>query len=60
MNPEIIDESELKTIFVGEAVTVAGIMAAIVAVVMAVVIYKLFTSNKGTTTIPGGWKFTWN
>ena len=45
---------------VGEAVTTATIMAIMCAAVMIVVIYKLFFSNKGTATVPGGWKFTWN
>jgi len=52
--------AEEESIFVGEAITIGAIMAILTAAVMAVVIYKMFTSNKGTTTVPGGWKFTWN
>jgi len=57
---QLLSNDELKQIVVGEAVTVASVMAVVCAVVMAVVIYKLFTSTKGSTTVPGGWKFTWN
>ena len=44
----------------GEAVTVASVMAVLCAAVIAVVIYRLFMSSKGSATVPGGWKFTWN
>lgn len=54
-----LNEQELSTHFVGEGVTVATIMAIMCAALMAVVIYKLFLSSKGSTTIPGGWKITW-
>ena len=50
----------MANIYGGEAITVASVMAVLCAAVMAVVIYRLFMSKKGTTTIPGGWKFTWN
>ena len=50
---------ECKNITPGEAVTIASIMAMILAAVMAVVIYRLYRAGKGTVTIPGGWKFDW-
>ena len=27
--------------------------------IAAVIVYKIFLSKEGSTTIPGGWKFTW-
>lgn len=60
MNYRILSNDEMANIYGGEAITVASVMAVLCAAVMAVVIYRLFMSKKGTTTIPGGWKFTWN
>lgn len=51
---------ENEKIVAGQAITVAAILAVLVAAIVTVVVYKLFTSSKGTTTLPGGWKFTWN
>ena len=45
---------------VGEAITLTAVMAIVAVAVMAVVIYRLFRSNKGGVNVPGGWKFTWN
>ena len=44
----------------GEAVTLASVMAVAAIAIVAVVVYKLFLSKKGSAAIPGGWKFTWN
>lgn len=44
----------------GEAVTLASVMAIAAIAIVAVVVYKLFLSKKGSAAIPGGWKFTWN
>ncbi len=41
-------------------ITLAAVMAIVAIAVAAVVVYKLFMSKKGSTNIPGGWKFTWN
>lgn len=51
---------EMKTHAVGEAITVSAVMAIVCVAVMAVVVYRLFRSNKGGVTVPGGWKFSWN
>ncbi len=51
---------ECDEIVTGEAVALTAVMAVMAISLMAVVIYKLFTSKKGTTNVPGGWKFTWN
>ena len=55
-----LSQSELEKITVGEMITVAAVMAILTAAVMAVVLCKLWFSNKGSATVPGGWKFTWN
>jgi len=60
MNIKIMNEEELNDTKCGEAITVAAVMAILATAIVAVVIYKLYTSSKGSTTIPGGWKFTWN
>ena len=46
--------------YVGEAITVTAVMAILCVAIMAVVIYRLFRSSKGSATVPGGWKFSWN
>lgn len=50
---------ELKQIKGGE-ITIAAVMAVMVAAIVAVVIYRLFMSDKGSTTLPGGFKFSWD
>lgn len=60
MKYRVLSEKETSQISGGEAITVSAVMAVLCAAVMAVVIYRLFMSKKGTTTVPGGWKFTWN
>lgn len=58
---EYIDLSPLEAqkIRIGEAITLTTVLAIVAVAVIAVVIYKLFLSKKGTANI-GGWKFTWN
>ena len=54
-----LSEQELANTYVGEAITLTAVMAIMAAAVMAVVVYKLFISDKGNATVPGGWKFSW-
>ena len=54
-----LNEEELATTICGEAITLTAVMAVMAAAVMAVVVYKLFISSKGSANVPGGWKFTW-
>lgn len=58
---EYIDLSPLEAqkIRIGEAITLTTVLAIVAVAVIAVVIYKLFLSKKGTANV-GGWKFTWN
>lgn len=60
MKYDILNEQEMRNHEVGEALTVASVMAIAIIAVMAVVIFQLYRSKKGTAQIPGGWKFTWN
>ena len=59
MNFVVLTENETKNIKVGEAITLSAVLAVVATAVVAVVIYKLFLSKKGTAGF-GGWKFTWN
>lgn len=60
MKYHLMSESEMQNHQVGEAITLTAVMAIVAVAVMAVVIYRLFRSNKGGVNVPGGWKFTWN
>ena len=60
MNYQMMNEEELREEISGEAITLTAVMAILATAVMAVIVYRLFLSKKGTATVPGGWKFTWN
>lgn len=51
---------EEKMRMVGGELTIAAVMAAMAAAVAAVIIYRLFMSDKGGATLPGGFKFSWD
>ena len=53
-----LSQKDMKTIVTGE-VALATVMAICAIALMAVVIYKMFMSNEGASTVPGGWKFSW-
>ncbi len=55
-----MNEEELNSLVSGEAITLTAVLAVLATAVVSVIVYRLFMSRKGTTTIPGGWKFTWN
>lgn len=59
MSYVILSEEETKNIKVGAAISLTSVLAIVATAVIAVVVYKLFLSKKGTANI-GGWKFTWN
>ena len=60
MKYELLTEEELKTEVSGAAISLTAVMAILATAVIAVVVYKMFLSKKGTAQAPGGWKFTWN
>lgn len=53
-----LSKSETQKIVTGE-LTLATVMAICAIAIVAVVVYKMFMSNEGSSTVPGGWKFTW-
>ncbi len=54
-----LSEESLRKTVPGEALTLAAVLAIMAIAVVAVVCYKMFTSESGTTKLPGGWQFTW-
>ncbi len=59
MKMQKLSAEQLQNHRVGEGITLAAVMAVVAIAVMAVVVYKLFLSSKGSTSVPGGWKFSW-
>ncbi len=57
---EILSVREMESVTGGEIFTITAVMACLVAAVVAVICYRLFMSSSGSTTIPGGFKFTWS
>ncbi|OQC49725.1 MAG: hypothetical protein BWX57_00746 [Tenericutes bacterium ADurb.Bin024] len=55
----LLTNAEMATIKGGEPVTLAAVMTILVIAIVTVIVYKLFTSKAGSTTIPGGFKFEW-
>ena len=60
MKYQLLTEKEMQEQVRGEALTLTAVMAVLATAIIAVVVYRMFMSNKGSTTVPGGWKFTWN
>lgn len=54
----LLNESEMANIKGGE-LTLMAVMTVLVAAIVAVIIYRLFMSDKGSTSLPGGFKFSW-
>lgn len=54
-----MNQKEMETHFVGEAITLSAVMAIAAIAIIAVIVYKLFLSEKGSAAVPGGWKFSW-
>lgn len=54
-----LSDNELDSIRVGEAITLAAVLAILAASIITVVVYKLFTSSGSTVKLPGGYQFTW-
>ena len=59
MEYRLLTEEECKQIYVGEAISLTTVMAIAAIAVMAVIVYRLYVSSKGSAAIPGGWKFSW-
>ncbi len=54
-----LTDQELANVKVGEAITLASVMAVLSIAITAVVVYKLFSKGTGEVTLPGGYKFEW-
>ena len=59
MQIEFLSKEETSKYYVGEAISLTAVMAIAAIAVMAVIVYRLFMSGKGSAAIPGGWKFSW-
>ena len=57
---KILNDQELDLIKGGEPLTLATVLAVLATAIVAVIVYRLFMSEEVSTTLPGGWKFTWN
>ncbi|MDO5330205.1 MAG: hypothetical protein Q4F15_02065 [Bacillota bacterium] len=55
-----LTQEELRSINPGEAITLTAVMAILAIAVMAVVVYRMFKSDKGMMKLPGGYQFSWN
>ena len=53
-----LSEEEAQKIQTGE-VTLTAVLAICAIAIVAVVVYKMFMSSEGSTSVPGGWKFSW-
>lgn len=59
--------SDLKTLSIdrmkmetgGEVLTLTSVMAVLAIALVAVICYRIFTSSKGSTMLPDGFKFDW-
>lgn len=60
MNCVKLNENELNTSRVGEALTLATVFIVFTTVILSVVAYRLFISNGGKISLPGGYKFEWS
>lgn len=54
-----LSPKDMRTIVTGE-VALTAVMAVCAIALVAVIMYKMFMSEKGSTSVPGGWKFSWN
>lgn len=53
-----LTNQECKQVVTGE-ITLTAVMAICAIAIVAVVVYRMFMSKEGSSSIPGGWKFTW-
>ena len=60
MNGRELTLVEREAICPGEALALTAIMAVLAISIIAVVVYRLLKSTKGSAKVPGGWTFTWN
>ena len=55
-----LQENELDNTYVGaDPITLTAVLTILATAIIVVLVYKIFKSNEGKTTIPGGWSFQW-
>ena len=54
-----LDLSFQQNTYPGEALTLAIVMTYMAISLVAIVVWKLYTSGEGKISIPGGFKFEW-
>jgi len=59
MNGRPLTVTECETLCPGEALALTAVLAVMAVSIIAVVVYRLFKSKKGTAKAPGGWQFNW-
>lgn len=59
MNKVYLSEYELNNTIVGEAITLAAVVAVMIIAILAVAAYKMFTSEESVIKLPGGYQFSW-
>ena len=57
MKLHVMTFEEMEHHIVGEAITLSAVMAIAAIAIVAVVVYRLFMSDKGSTTLQEGIKF---
>lgn len=61
MNNEsmIVSKREAKKITGGEVIAIAAVATVLAIGILTIVVWKMYTSSKGTVQLPGGFKFQW-
>lgn len=59
MEEYICSNEEINSTRVGEALTLATVFVVFTTVILSIVAYRLFVSNGGKISLPGGYKFEW-
>lgn len=54
-----LNTQEMSLLEVGEGITLATVLAILTISILAVAVYKMFTSQTSTIKLPGGYQFTW-
>lgn len=52
--------NELSSKIITGEIALTSVLAICAIAIVAVVVYKMFMSKEGGTSIPGGWKFSWD
>lgn len=58
-NRVMLTKDESLRVKGGAAVAIGTVAAVLAIAILAVVVWKMYTSSKGEVTLPGGFKFEW-